>query len=440
MPGKKYQMTDIFAPKQEEFIQNSTKRWNLAHGSVRSGKTVCTLFRFLQACYKCPDSQIWMIGHTSSTIYDNAIRLIFECPQLEIYRPFCTWHTSTRKLSFFDKTISTTGAKDEGAAAVIQGKTMSLVYCDEMTLYPESIVDMINSRLSLSYSMGFASMNPSHPTHKIKHWIDQADQGSSRHYALHFTVEDNPYLPQAYIEDLKASSSGIFYKRNYLGLWCQAEGAVYEHFDRNTHVRERPPTAAEYWIAAIDYGTVNPFCCLVIGVNSGKHTQTKKQLWVEAEYYWDPKKKGRQKTNAEFTQDVKEFLEPYAIKTIYIDPSAEAFQLELRRQGLHVVHAKNDVIGGIQEVSSALFKGTLTILENCTNTIREMEGYVWDSKAAIKGYDEPLKVNDHSVDALRYAIFSHKVSTFDEQAYYKKQEQELKGKYHPGGYGFKPYG
>jgi hypothetical protein len=35
-----------------------------------------------------------------------------------------------------------------------------------------------------------------------------------------------------------------------------------------------------------------------------------------------------------------------------------------------------------------------------------MQSYAWDSKAADRGEDKPVKKNDHCVDALRYAICS----------------------------------
>jgi len=153
-----------------------------------------------------------------------------------------------------DKTIGTMGARDEGAIGQFQGKTMSLVYCDEMTLYPESIIDMIDTRLSNPWSMGFASMNPSHPNHKVKQWIDMADAGDPNYYALQFTLDDNPFVDEDYKSRIRNSLSGVFYKRNYLGHWCLAEGSVYDFFDRKVHVVRRPPRAADYWIAAIDYG------------------------------------------------------------------------------------------------------------------------------------------------------------------------------------------
>jgi len=417
------------SPKQIEFVLNSTRHWNLAHGSVRSGKTIGTLFRFMQAVYECPDSQIWMIGHTADTIYQNAIRLLLESEQLALFRPFCTWFAGKRQLKFFDKTISTLGAKDEGAIGQFQGKTMSLAYCDEMTLYPESIIDMIDTRLSNPHSMGFASMNPAHPTHKIKQWIDKADAGDKNYYALHYSLEDNPYLDDDYKQRIKHSLSGVFYKRNYLGLWCLAEGAIFDFFDRAVHVVARPPRAAEYWIAGIDYGTVNNFACVLVGINTGRTTQTGICRWVEKEYVWDSRKKGRQKTNGEYADDVAAFLEPYGVKAVYVDPSAAAFKLELRKRGMTIVDADNDVINGITFMASEMQKGNLFICEECDNLIREVESYVWDPKASAKGEDKPLKQNDHSTDALRYACFTHKIVSYDYQTHQKLQQNYMQQRF-----------
>jgi PBSX family phage terminase large subunit len=416
-------MPDPFSPKQLEFIVNSTKHWNIAHGSVRSGKTVGTLFRFMHAVDNCPDSDIWMVGHSSDTIYQNAIRLIFENPEFSIFKPFCSWFSGKRQLKYKDKTIGTLGAKDEGAIGSFQGKTFSLCYNDEMTLYPESIIDMIDTRLSKPHSMGFASMNPSYPTHKIKKWIDKAEQGDPNYYSLHFTLDDNPYVDQDYKQRIRDSLSGLFYKRNYLGLWCLAEGAIFDFFDPAIYVLRKPPAAAEYWVAGIDYGAVNPFVCLLIGVSTGRYTQGGRKMWVEKEYYWDPKVKGRQKVNSEFAQDVYDFLEPYSVKNVYCDPSAASFKLELQRKGIHVVDANNDVEFGIAEMTSQMKIGNLFILEDCKNTIREIEGYVWDSKAAEKGDDEPVKKNDHACDALRYILATHKVATYNPYAHNPQQYQ-----------------
>lgn len=423
-------MVSPLSPKQIEFITHANAKWNMAHGAVRTGKTVGTLFAFMHRAVSCPDSKIFIVGHTFDTAYRNVVRLLMESEELSIFRPFCAW--SGKKLYFKEKNIIVLGAKDEGAIGNFQGDTYSLVYCDEMTLYPESIIDMIDSRLSKPHSKGYAAMNPSHPKHKCKQWIDKAIAGDKNYYQLHFTLDDNPYIDDAYRQRLRESSGGLFYKRNYLGLWCLAEGAIFDFWDYKTYVIPKPPTAVDYWIAGIDYGSVNAFACVLVGVSTGIKTQRGRELWVEKEFYWDPIKRERQKTNSEFANDIQEFLEPYAVKSVYIDPSAEAFQLELKRRGVHAVHANNDVDNGIQILCSEMKKGNLKVCAECTNLIREIESYVWDSKAAEKGWDQPLKKDDHAIDALRYAIASHKVPEYNPYKEGHNPDEYRQGRFNAG--------
>lgn len=413
-------MQEPFSPKQLEFITNATKKINMAHGAVRTGKTICTTFAFMHQAYMCPDSKIYIVGHTFDTAKRNIIDAIIGSEELSIFRPFCSW--SGKKLYFRDKQITVLGAKDEGSIGAFQGDTYSLVLCDEMTLYPDSIIEMIKSRLSKPYSKLYATMNPKQPTHLLKQWIDEAEKGDPNYYSLHFKLDDNPYVPEDYKQMLYQNPSGLFYKRNVLGLWCLAEGAIFDFFDKKIHVTDRPP-CADYYIASIDYGVVNPFVCLLIGVFTGKHTQTGKKLWVEKEYYWNPSKSHRQKTNTEFAEDVEKFLEPYGVKQLYIDPSAASFKLELKKRGIHCVDANNDVEDGIIITTDQMRKGNLLVHSDCKNTIREIESYVWDPKAAERGWDEPLKKDDHAMDALRYAIATHKVAVYDP---YAKQQDHLK--------------
>ena len=418
-------MPEPLSQRQLEYIHNANERWNLSHGAVRSGKTVGSLFKFMADAAKCPDSKIYIVGHTFDTAYRNVIRLLMESDSLAIFRPFCSW--SGKKLYYRDKVITVLGAKDEGAIGNFQGDTHSLTYCDEITLYPESIIDMIDTRLSSAHSKAHATMNPSHPTHKVKKWIDMAKEGDKNYYELQFTLDHNPFVPNDYKQRIKNSLSGVFYKRNYLGLWCLAEGAIFDFFDRNIHVLRKPPAAAEYYIAGIDYGASNPFACVLIGVSTGKFTQTGKKMWVEKEYYWDPKVTQKSKTNSEFCRDICEFLEPYNVHGLYIDPSAAAFKTELRKAGLRPIDANNEVLDGIQMMCSEMQKGNFYVMQECKNTIREIESYVWDNKAAERGDDEPVKKQDHLVDGIRYVLATHKVTQYDP---YKDQQRAEEWKTH----------
>ena len=422
---------DALSEKQIQFIIEAEAKWNLAHGSVRTGKTIGTLFWFMEQADKCRDSQIFMVGYTSDTIYDNVIRLIFESPQFIIFRPFCTWSPGNRVLTFRDKKIKILGASDEGCLGKFQGKTFSLVYCDEITLYPDSIISMIDTRLSNSWSKGVATMNPTYPTHQIKQWIDKGIAGDKNYYSLHFTLEDNPYVDEDYKSRMKNSTSGVFHKRNYLGLWCLAEGAIFDFFDEKYHVDKRIPAPAEYWIAGIDYGTSNACACVLIGISTGQYTQSGKRMWVEKEYYWDCKKQGRQKLNSELAEDIREFLEPYAVNCIYVDPSAAAFKLELRSKGMHIVDADNDVYNGIQTMTDLMNKGVLTVMYDCKNLIKEIQNYTWDIKKSLQGEDAPLKKGDHAVDALRYAVHTHKINVYNPYKDNQRQKEWMVNKYEP---------
>ena len=121
---------------------------------------------------------------------------------------------------------------------------------------------------------------------------------------------------------------------------------------------------------------------------------------------------GRQKLNAEYARDVEQFLEPYGVKGIYIDPAAASMKLELQRKGFPVFDGDNDVWNGIQKMTSEMAEGNLFVLNCCSNLIREIETYSWNSKKSQQGDDEPIKKGDHAVDALRYVMQTHKVITY----------------------------
>ena len=64
------------------------------------------------------------------------------------------------------------------------------------------------------------------------------------------------------------------------------------------------------------------------------------------------------------------------------------------------------IVLGIKIVSKFISGKNLVIQKGCTTLIEHLQSYEWDSKAADRGEDKPLKVNDHICDALRYALAS----------------------------------
>lgn len=389
----------LLAPKQRWSVRNSNKRLNIWHGSVRSGKTVGTIFRYIKFIANSPPGDLLLAGKTIDSLKRNVIS-----PILDLLGSDAHYMPGRRELKVWDKTIYTVGASDERSEGKIRGSTLAGAYGDELTLWPESFFQMMLSRMSVEGAQFFGTTNPDNPNHWLKR--NYIDRRAALDLALfHFKLEDNPYLPQAYVDALKKEYVGLWYKRFILGEWCVAEGAIFDFFDEAKHVLITPPEA-QYYDVGIDYGTTNPCVFILFGVNPMAPTG-KPKIWAEREYYYDPIRRTRQQTDVEFSRDFAAFIEPlkHKVRNIYCDPSAESFQLQLRRDGIHGLRdAENEVLDGIRTVARMLQSGQYAICKNCVNYINEMYSYAWNPKKQLVGEDLPLKTNDHCQDTGRYVI------------------------------------
>jgi PBSX family phage terminase large subunit len=183
-----------------------------------------------------------------------------------------------------------------------------------------------------------------------------------------------------------------------------AEGAVFDTFDCSTCVIPFPPGNPQYTLVGVDYGTNNPTSFVSISVNLSKFPN----IWVDDVYFYDSKAHQRQKTDNEYAADLKKFIVGKPLRAIYIDPSAASFKLECAKHDIpNIYDAENEVLDGIRLLGDFFNKGTLKICRHCEQLIKDIQSYVWDSKCAMTGVDKPLKQNDHTIDALRYAVYSH---------------------------------
>ena len=142
----------------------------------------------------------------------------------------------------------------------------------------------------------------------------------------------------------------------------------------------------------MDYGTANPASFGLWG--------KKNAVWYRvAEYYYDSRKAGRQRTDEEYAEALERLAGERTIRRVIVDPSAASFIEVLRRRGFQVVRANNDVADGIRVTSDLLEKRRIVICRTCGDCLREMELYCWDERG---GRDAPRKENDHAMDDLRY--------------------------------------
>lgn len=281
------------------------------------------------------------------------------------------------------------GGKDEGSAALIQGITLAGVLMDEVALMPRSFVEQACARCSVAGSRLWFNCNPEGPRHWFyTEWIQQAEK--RRALYLHFTMEDNPSLTPKIRARYRGLYSGVFYRRFVLGQWVAAKGLVYDFFDAS---RCPDPPLGDYdsWCVSCDYGTANPASFGLWGRRGGTWYRVK-------EYYWDSRREGRQKTDAEYVLDLLELTEGLTLRAVIVDPSAASFIEALGRKGLPVVKAENDVLSGIRITADMLKSGTVVICRTCPDALREFEAYCW----AEGTKDTVKKENDHAMDEIRY--------------------------------------
>jgi hypothetical protein len=187
-------------------------------------------------------------------------------------------------------------------------------------------------------------------------------------------------------------------------LWVVAEGAIYKDSwseDLLYDQKDEPPELRSQGghqsrIIAVDYGTTNPMVFLDI-YDDGK------VFWIVREYYWDSLVEMRQKTDAEYADDLVEFIGYPNNAKVIIDPSAASFKTELMKRGVWHIDADNDVNEGIR-ISSMVLNQRLARFcrQTVQKTVQEMQTYAWDAKAAYRGDEKPLKTHDHGPDAFRY--------------------------------------
>ncbi|MER8042580.1 PBSX family phage terminase large subunit [Streptomyces sp. NPDC094032] len=388
--------------KQLLSIGQATARINLWHGSVRSGKTIASLLAFMIAVATAgPSGLIIIIGRSLQTIERNVLEPLQD---RSLFGPMARHVVHTRGATtavILGRTVHLIGAADARAEGRLRGLTAQLAYVDEATLMPEAMWTQTLARLSVPGARLYATTNPDSPRHWLKaQYLDRVGELDMR--AWHFRLADNPSLSAEYIANLAAEYTGLWRKRMIDGLWVVAEGAIYADWDEARHVVDTLPEMHRHWLG-IDYGTTNPFSAVLLGLGVDG------RLYACAEWRYDGRQAHRAMTDAQYSDAVRAWLADLDVvpEWTFVDPSAKSFSTQLWQDGHPgIARADNTVADGIRSVANLLAADRLLIHRSCEGLLGEFPGYSWDTKATERGEDAPLKVDDHSVDAIRYAVHS----------------------------------
>lgn len=383
----------MLSSKQREYLANCNHRWNFKIGATGSGKS------WLDYAVVIPkrlfalrgEGAAVMLGNTQGTLSRNVLD-----PMREIWGSALVGTIGSDNTALlFGRKVYILGADNRKHVARLQGMTIEYAYGDEVTTWHEEVFQMLKSRLRCRHSFFDGTANPESPYHFLKAFLEsKADV-----YCQTSTIDDNPFLPPEFVENLKQEYAGtVYYDRFVLGRWAAAGGLVYPFFsaDDPRYVVDgfapKHGSGGRYFVS-IDYGTYNPCSMGLWCVAGGVATRFR-------ESYYDGRKNGRQRTDEEHYAELERLTSGVPVDSIIIDPSAASFIETIRRHGRYRVRpAENDVLNGIRVTACLLSAGKMQIDRSCKDSLREFGSYRWDEK---KHYDAVLKEYDHAMDDTRY--------------------------------------
>ena len=403
-----------FSENQMRFFWNCFDHWfNVAEGGKRGGKNVLITMAYCTILEKHPSRIHLIAGVSTATARLN----ILDCDGFGLKNYFegrCREGTYQNRDCLYiqtatgEKVVLVSGGGKSGDEKLIKGNTYGTAYIPEANECSETFIKEVFDRtLSSPDRKVFHDLNPKaegHWYYKTVLDFHEAKQRENPAYGLnygHFTIADNMSISDEQLRAVLATydRKSIWYARDILGQRKAAEGLIYDMFDRGRNVfklGEEPiglRSVAVRWIG-VDYGTRND-TVLLEAYDDGNI------LWITREYRWTSRRERKQKTDEEYADDFMAFMGESYCATI-IDPSAASFIEALRRRGVYVMEADNDVLNGIRRVSTLMSRCLLKICSDCKGTIDELESYHWDDKAALVGIEKPIKEDDHGCDVVRY--------------------------------------
>ncbi|MGA5435469.1 phage terminase large subunit [Streptomyces cellulosae] len=411
---------DLFTSTDPEFLLS---------GAAGTGKTFGALMYLHLSCLSKPKVRALLVrkthasltGSTLVTFKDKVAKEAIDAGMLHYYGGSGAEPASFR---YNNGSVIVVGGLDR--ASKLLSSEFDLALVDEAIEVTDEDLDVIVSRLRngvLPHQRLIACTNPGPPTHHLKVRCD-----SDRMRIAYSHHEDNPRLydtstetwtdyGRAYIDRLE-SLTGVRYQRLRHGRWVAAEGLVYDTWDPEIHVVDPFPIPEDWqrwW--GVDFGYTAPFVWQDWAEDPDGRLYLVREIVKTQRLVEDHAKEIKRIT----TNRRGDWAAPTAI---IVDPAQAEDRATLEKcLGMGTIAANKTKTTGIQAVQSRLEpagdgKPRLMVFRNALKYrdhamvdalkpigfVEEITGYVWASKpgSSTDLKEEPVKENDHSMDAARY--------------------------------------
>lgn len=392
-----------FTAKQREYLDKANHRWNIKEGATRSGKTYLDYFVIPKRIRRVAGlpGLVVILGNTKGTLQRN----IIEPLQTMYGRSLVGDIKSDNTAMLFGEKAYCLGADKINQVNRIRGSSIKYCYGDEMATWHEDVFTMLKSRLDKPYSKFDGTLNPENPHHWVKKFIDS----DADIYCQSYTIDDNPTLDPAFVENLKREYAGtVYYDRYILGLWKAAEGVIYKQIaDRPQDFVICEPPPVLFATIGVDFGGNGS----ATAFNCTGFTQGLREIVTLREYY----KKGIV-SPAELEQDFVAFVQEckrcFIVADAYCDSAEQTLIQGLRTacmragMGINIHNArKGEINDRIRFFCRLQATGRHKLMTECRHTLEAFQTAVWDAKHLTEDVrQDDGTYNIDSLDAQEYAV------------------------------------
>lgn len=395
--------------KQKPFLESTAKFRSLFTGAG-FGKTAIGVVETLRLKVEYPDAIFVMMAPTFRMVKNVILPEFFKwCPKKIIVQ-----HKKADReiwLAGQSAPIVYLSADNERHIDRLRGMTIGGAWLDELAMFQRLVWEVILARLrdkngplkiiGTSTPRGFGwpywyFVRGQNPKNKKKLRNAEAYEWFGG------TTMDNPFTPDSYKQTLLDTYSGKFARQEIYGEFTNFEGLVYSNFTMADNVVSELPELKEF-IFSFDWGFTNPTAGVIIGFDYDG------RAYVIEEYY-------RSKTPVEDAIEwAKQMSKKYKFEMAYGDPASPEHVHKFNSEGLSMHPADNAVLAGVNTVFNMVEKKEdglprLFFHERCTNCIDEIQEYRYrEAKEDRKVREDQFEGMDHLMDAVRYALQSHKI-------------------------------
>ena len=395
----KFKLTTI--QRKALALMRSGAKHILLFGGSRSGKTTVLVIaiiyrawhfagsRHLICRYRAKDARSSVLRETllpwlDNTVGRNGYRYLAHESMVTLYNGSEIWIG---------------GLGDREQADKILGHEYNTIYFNEISQVSYAAVTTAYSRLAMRVegcrNLFFYDCNPGSPLHwaykifllKKTFLSGEPLEKPEIYQSMILNPEDNKEnLPADYISDILDTLPEKQRARFRDGLWVKSEGVIYDKFDESMIVRVGDlPKRFDRFAAGQDFG---------LNITNVKIGWLGDVVYVLSDYgaFNMTTKSFNAELEARFWFDCPDGMGI----PIYCDPAGGERIQEITGG----VKANNSVESGIDFINAKIERGQFFVSERCTGVLSEIWDYCRDEGGEI------VKVNDHFMDALRYAIFS----------------------------------